>query len=120
MKECKHHSGYTCPNQDQPHAAEPQYKLPKPKRRNTTQWRVAQMLSVILDEPRDNPSNPHIVRLEQASRLLSQWNNAQGSVVGMLAEVINLKQGNCVRCPEIPCPDCGRQTYDSLINLDTL
>lgn len=120
MRECKHHAGYTCPNQDQLHAAEPQYKLPKPKRRNGNQWRVAQMLAIVLDEPGDIPSNPGDVRLEQARRLLSQWNDAQGSVIGMLAEVINLKQGNCVRCDTIPCDVCGRQTYDSLISLEAL
>jgi hypothetical protein len=118
MAECKHHAGYACPNQVVPHY--PENKLPKLKRRNRPEWRVAQMLSIILDEPQDNPSYPADVRLEQARRLLSQWNNAQGSVIGMLAEVINLKQGNCVRCDEVPCPECGRQSYESLISLEAL
>jgi hypothetical protein len=120
MPECKHHSGYDCGDLPMPHAAVPENKLPPLKRRKGNQWRVAQMLAIVLDEPGDSPSNPGDVRLEQARRLLSQWNNAQGSVVGMLAEVINLKQGNCVRCATIPCPECGRQTYDSLVSLDTL
>jgi hypothetical protein len=120
MAECKHHAGYDCGDLPLPHVLVPENKLPKPKRRKGNQWRVAQMLAIVLDEPGDNPSNPGDVRLEQARRLLSMWNDAQGSVVGMLAEVINLKQGNCVRCDVIPCNVCGRQTYDSLISLEAL
>ena len=69
MTECKHHKGYACPVQDVYHA--PSNRLPKPKQRQRSEWRVARMLSAILDEPYDDVNNPDPVRIEQARRLLS-------------------------------------------------
>lgn len=89
--------------------------MAKRNRKDSQEYRVASMLAIILDEPHDDPENPGEVRLDQASRLLSAWNNARGSVLAMLAEVINLKQGNCVRCSERPCPVCGAQKVEGLI-----
>lgn len=88
--------------------------MPKRKQRNSQEFRVASMLAIILDEPYDNPENPDEVRIEQARGLLSQWSSARGSLIGALAEVVNLKQGNCVRCPERPCPECGAKKVDGL------
>lgn len=110
MAECRHHAGYACPNQVVPH--HPENKLPKPKRRQSTEYRVAVALSIILDESGDNPDNPAAIRIEQAKQLTSLW--ASTSILGPLREVVNLKRGYCVRCPvdetgsrKSPCPVCG-------------
>lgn len=106
MTECRHHNGYDCGDTHyHPHTRGA--KLPKPKQRNSRAFQVAQMLAIILDEPHDNAENPGDIRLEQARQLLSSWNDAQSAVIGMLREVIRIKMGYCVRCPEWPCPVCG-------------
>lgn len=107
--ECPHHSGYACPDQTMPHRQE--NRLPKPRKRNTNQFRTARLISAILDEPGDNPDNPGDVRMEQARQLLSLWNDAQGSLIGVLSEVVVLKAGFCVRCPTTPCSICGSDEY---------
>lgn len=91
-------------------------------RRNPQALRLARMISIVLDEPHDDPENPSEVRMEQARQLLPCWSSAQGSLIGAVAELVNLKHGYCVRCPLprdgrgfpfVPdegfiCPDCGR------------
>lgn len=94
-----------------PHYPDKRYKLPKRKQRNSPTFQIAQMLSIILDEPQDNAENPHEVRLEQARQLTSAWSDAQSSLRGVMREIIRVKMGYCVRCPDHdfghPCPVCG-------------
>lgn len=92
------------------------------RKRNSQVLRLARMISIVLDEPYDDPENPSEVRMEQARQLLPQWSSAQGSLIGAVAELVNLKHGYCVRCPlprnekgwaYVPdegfiCSDCGR------------
>lgn len=110
--ECKHHAGHWCLSypHDKPHA--PHDPMPKKlrKARTSPQFRTAQLLALILEEQHDNPLDPGDVRLEQARRLLSLWNNAQGSLMGAFREILNLKMGHCVRCESLPCEVCGRKT----------
>jgi hypothetical protein len=108
--ECPRHSGYWCLSK--PH--DPMSKRERKRRHRATaspEFRTARMLAVILDEPHDNPDDPGDVRLEQARMLLMCWNDAKGSLMGAFSEVIRLKVGYCVRCPEYPCPDCGNDGH---------
>lgn len=86
---------------------------------NAQTLRLAKLIAAVLEEPYDNPADPGEVRLEQARTLLTQWSSAQGSLIGAVAEILNIKQGNCVRCAELPCPKCGRQEYrdNGLVNV---
>jgi hypothetical protein len=91
-------------------------------KKNPQVLRLARMISIVLDEPHDDPENPSEVRIQQARQLLPQWSSAKGSLVGAVAELVNLKRGYCVRCPlpqddrgyaHVPedgfvCPECGR------------
>lgn len=112
--ECKHHAGYACVDQTMPHLPDPERKLPKRKRRIGNEFRLAQMLSILLAEEHDDAQFPHEVRLEQASRMLSAWSDAQGSLMAAIREVIRIKYGYCVRCPEFPCPVCGADENTTL------
>jgi hypothetical protein len=80
---------------------------PKPlaKRVDERTLRVARMLSVLLDEDQDSVQNPHPVRIEQARDLNSEWSSI--GIIGPLHQLIRLKIGYCVTCPEHPCPVCG-------------
>jgi hypothetical protein len=82
------------------------------KRWDARTIRVARMLSILLDESQDDAANPAEVRLEQASQLLSNWYDAQSLLIGSFYELIKLKIGYCVRCPDVPCTICG---YDGSV-----
>ena len=47
-KECRHHPGYLCPDQDSPHAADKAYRLPKRRQANSNEFKLARMLSILL------------------------------------------------------------------------
>lgn len=89
-------------------------KAPKPVNRNTFEFKLAVLLSAILEEPQDDVENPHPVRLEQARMLGICWSSAQSSILGAAREILNIKQGHCVRCEERPCPICGAKAIERL------
>jgi hypothetical protein len=91
-----------------------QMKKREIKQRQSREFRVASMLAMVLDERDDNPDEPGSIRMEQARRLLSAWSSSQSSVTGMLAEILNIKAGHCVRCDQRPCPVCGRTDLESV------
>lgn len=110
----KRGSRAVCTGMTKGHALEHNFVLPpeteeKPKtiNRDSREFRVARMLAAILNEPQDNVDEPGEVRMEQARELLTHWSSSQYAVTGMLLEILNLKAGFCVRCPEDPCPVCG-------------
>jgi hypothetical protein len=115
MAECRHHAGYDCGDLPMPHSAVPENKLAKPKRRNRPDYRLAVLLSAILEEPGDNPDNPAQIRIDQAGDMLTQWSSAKSSLIGAAWEILNVKQGHCVRCRDLiqvgtdqVCQACGR------------
>ncbi len=78
-------------------------------RDKSTEKRLASMLAAVLDEPYDNPEDPGEVRRQQARELLTYWSSSQGALMLAVRELLNLKQGNCVRCAVRPCPVCGQK-----------